>query len=299
MIDMVEQTIVGYEPFFDVRLLVFPEFAHAVPIHESVQKLRRDLAVELPNEHVDAYARVCRKHGCWIQTGSFLEVDPALGDDIIFNTTMLVGPEGPLFKYRKVNPWIPWEVHASPHDIDPAGDHFPVADTEIGRIGVATCYDWLFPESIRQIAFNGAEIICRISAYMDPWGATPPMDWWTVINRARAIENRVFVVAANQGASMEGYPPFSWPGGSMVVDYDGRILSQAEAGPGEKIVVAPIDVRALRDERSRRRGHDMQSHYRAEAHPYASQGSLPPASSHPISVESLRERIDDARRHAP
>ena len=299
MIGMVEQTIVGYEPFFDVRLLVFPEFAHSVPIHDSVDKLRRDLAVEVPNEHIDAYVKVCRKHGCWIQTGSFLEIDPALGDGIIFNTTMLVGPEGPLLKYRKVNPWIPWEVHASPHDIDPTGDHFPVADTEIGRIGVATCYDWLFPESIRQIAFNGAEIICRISAYMDPWGATPPMDWWTVINRARAIENRVFVVAANQGASMSDYPPFSWPGGSMVVDYDGRILSQADSGPGEKVVVAPIDVRALREERARRRGHDMQAHYRAEAHAYASRPSLKPADSHPITIQSLKDRIDEARSQKP
>ena len=131
MIEMVEQTIAGYEPFFDVRLLVFPEFAHATPIHDSVEHLRRDLAIEVPNEHIDAYAAACRKNGCWIQTGSFLEVDPTLGDDIIFNTTMLVGPEGPLLKYRKVNPWIPWEVHASPHDIDPGGDHFPVADTEI------------------------------------------------------------------------------------------------------------------------------------------------------------------------
>lgn len=296
---MAEQTIVGYEPFFDIRLLVFPEFSHAVPIHDSVEKLRRDLAIEVPNEHIDAYARVCRKHGCWIQTGSFLEVDPDLGDDIIFNTTVLVGPEGPLLKYRKVNPWIPWEVHASPHDIDPGGDHFPVADTEIGRIGVATCYDWLFPESIRQIAFNGAEIICRISAYMDPWGATPPMDWWTVINRARAIENRVFVVAANQGASMEGYPPFSWPGGSMVVDYDGRILAQVDPGPGEKVVVAPIDVRALREERARRIGHDMQAHYRAEAHPYASRSAMKPAREHPISIESLKQRIQDAQGESP
>ena len=68
------------------------------------------------------------------------------------------------------------------------------------------------------------------------------------LNRARAAENTAYVVAANQGASLEHYPPFSWPGGSMVVDYDGRILAQADPGPGEKIVVAPIDIDALRRE---------------------------------------------------
>ena len=89
---------------------------------------------------------------------------------------------------------------------------------------------------------------------MDPWGATPPMDWWTLFNRARAVENFAYVVAANQGASAANYPPFSWPGGSMVVDFDGRILAQADPGPGEKIVVGPIDLAALRAERQRRRG---------------------------------------------
>src|SRR5260370_651325 len=123
-----------------------------------------------------------------------------------------------------------------------------VADTEIGKIGAAPCYDWLFPEAIRQLALGGAEVLVRVSAYMDPWGATPPMDWWTLINRCRALENLAYVLAANQGARAEHYPPFTWPRGSMVVDYDGRILCQADPGPGEKIVFAPIDVLALRAE---------------------------------------------------
>jgi hypothetical protein len=52
----------------------------------------------------------------------------------------------------------------------------------------------------------------------------------------------------------------------MVVDYDGRILSQADPGPGEKIVVGPIDLAALRAERDRRRGHHMLAHLRMEAY---------------------------------
>ena len=62
---------------------------------------------------------------------------------------------------------------------------FPVAQTEIGKIGCATCYDCLFSEAIRQLAFNGAEVAVRVSAYVDPWGATRPMDWCTLFNRAR------------------------------------------------------------------------------------------------------------------
>ena len=227
-----------------------------------------------------------------------LEIDPAYGEDVIFNTTVLIGPEGVLTKYRKTNPWIPWELNASPHDIvDYSEEPFPVADTEIGRLGVAICYDWLFPETIRQIAFNGAEVILRVSAYMDPWGATEPMDWWTLFNRARAAENTTYVVASNQGANLKQYPPFSWPGGSMVVDYDGRILAQADPGEGEKVVVAPIDIDTLRAERKRRVGHDMLSHLRSELHPYLGKSYFPPANAdeHPITSEGIRARIRKAK----
>lgn len=295
MCAMAEQTLVGYEPFHDIRLLVFPEFAHAAPIFESVAELRARLAVPVPNEHTERYAALCAKYGCYIQTGSFLEADPAY-PDVVFNTTALVGPTGVLSKYRKVNPWIPWELHASPHDLaDYAEDPFPVVETEIGRIGAAICYDWLFPESIRQLAFNGAELILRVSAYMDPWGATPPMDWWTLFNRARAVENTAYVVAANQGAVMSHYPPFSWPGGSMLVDYDGRILAQADPGPGEKVVVAPIDLAALRRERARRQGHDMRAHLRSGVHRYLEKEWLRPSDRHPIDGEEIRTRIGTAK----
>ncbi len=299
MAEMIEQTIIGYEPFFDVRLLVFPEFAHSVPIHDSAARLFEDLAVELPNEHTDVYERLARKHGCYIQTGSFLERDDRF-PGAVFNTTCLIGPGGLLARYRKVNTWIPWEVHTSPHDIaDYPDDPFPVVETEIGRLGVAICYDWLFPETIRELAFRGAEVLIRVSAYMDPWGTAEPTDWWTLVNRTRALENTAYVVAANQGARMDQYPPFSWPGGSMAVDFDGRILAQADPGPGEKVVVAPIDIDLLRHERQRRRGHDTRAHFRAGIHDYARHERLEPAGAEPITIDTLNERIANGKKRLP
>ncbi|GJM09471.1 MAG: hypothetical protein DHS20C11_17470 [Lysobacteraceae bacterium] len=293
MVQMAQNTVVGYQPFHDIRLLVFPEFAHAVPIHDNVEALRKHLTVELPNEHTDRYHKFCREHGVYIQTGTFLEHCPQW-PELVFNTTLLIGPDGILSRYRKTNPWIPWEVHSSPADVvDYQDELFPVVDTEIGKLGVAICYDWLFPETIRQIAFNGAEVICRVSAYMDPWGATPPMDWWTLFNRARAVENSVYVVASNQGAQMRDYPPFSWPGGSMLVDFDGRILAQADPGPGEKVVVAPIDLAALRAERERRLGHDMRAHLRP-MHDYNAHSPLGLQAGVPT-VDSLNQRVEHAK----
>jgi hypothetical protein len=82
------------------------------------------------------------------------------------------------------------------------------------------------------------------------------------------------------------YPPYSWPGGSQVVDFDGRLLAEASPGPGERIVVAPLDISALRHERDTRIGHHMLAHLRTEAyqvyrtHVYPAPGMMPPVLSY-------------------
>jgi formamidase len=294
MLAMIDAAVAGAAPFLPVRLVVFPEFAHAAPVYPTVRELSDKLAVAIPNEHTAALEAKAREHDLYIQSGSMIEADPGW-PGVVFNTTCLIGPEGILYKYRKVNPWIPYEVHASPHDLDGYAEPlFPVADTPIGRIGCAICYDWLFPEAIRQLAANGAEVLIRVSAYMDPWGATEPMNWWTLVNRCRALENMAYVVAANQGASLKHYPPYSWPGGSQVIDFDGRILAAASPGPGERIVVAPIDISALRHEREVRRGHHMLSHLRTEAYPIYSRPVFPPSGA-ALSYDENNERIDRAK----
>lgn len=297
MVEMVDAAVAGGVPFLPVRLVVFPEFAHAAPVYATVPELRRNLTVEIPNEHTARLAGKAREHDIYIQTGSLLEEDPRW-PGAVFNTTCLIGPTGLLYRYRKVNTWIPYEIHTSPADI-PGYDEplFPVAETPLGCIGCAICYDWLFPEAIRQLTANGAEILVRVSAYMDPWGATEPMNWWTVINRARAIESLAFVVAANQGASLRHYPPYSWPGGSQVVDFDGRMLADASPGPGERIVVAPIDVAALRHERTVRVGHHMPSHLRTRAYPVYQQDAFPDRvdAAAPLTYEENVARIAQSK----
>ena len=294
MLAMIDAAVAGSAPFLPVRLIVFPEFAHAAPVFPTVRELLDKIAVPVPNEHTDRLAATAREHGIYIQSGSMIEVDPKW-PDAVFNTTCLVGPEGVIYKYRKVNPWIPYEVQSSPHDLEGYDEPlFPVADTPIGRIGCAICYDWIFPEAIRQLAMNGAEVLVRVSAYMDPWGATEPMNWWTVVNRCRALENVAYVVAANQGASLRHYPPYSWPGGSQIVDFDGRLVVEASSGPGERIVVGPVDVSALRHERASRTGHHMLAHLRTEAYPIYRR-PIYPAAGGAISYESNLRRIADAK----
>jgi predicted amidohydrolase len=290
MLAMIDDAVAGSAPFLPVRLVVFPEFAHAAPVFPTVAELLQKLTVRIPNEHTDRLTQKAREHNLYIQSGSMLEEDPRW-PGAVFNTSCLIGPEGILSRYRKVNPWIPYELHTSPHDLAGYDDPlFPVVETPIGRIGCAICYDWLFPEAIRQLVANGAELLVRVSAYMDPWGATEPMNWWTLINRARALENIAYVVAANQGASLRRYPPYSWPGGSQVVDFDGRLLAEASPGPGERIVVAPVDVSSLRHERQTRIGHHMPAHLRTEAYPVYRRRMYPPRENDGVAL-SYEENV--------
>ena len=276
ILQLIDSAVAGAMPFLPVRLVTFPEFAHSAPVFPTVKELKEKLAVELPNEHTERLVAKAKEHDIFIQTGSFIEFDPKYPNHV-FNATCLISKDGILSKYRKVNPWIPYEVHSSPHDVEGYEEElFPVAKTEIGNIGCAICYDWLFPEPTRQLAMNGAEILVRVSAYMDPWNATEPLDWWTTINRVRALENMCYVVASNQAASLKHYPPYSWSGGSMVVDFEGRILTKASEGAGEKIVVAPIDISALRHEKKTRKGHQMLAHLRTEAYPMYQKHIYPP-----------------------
>jgi hypothetical protein len=107
------------------------------------------------------------------------------------------------------------------------------------------------------------------------------------------------VVAANQGASLSHYPPYSWPGGSQIVDFEGRMLAEASPGPGERIVVAPIDISALRHERETRRGHHMLAHLRTEAYPIYSRHVYPPGGpgggNRALSYERNNELIDASK----
>src|SRR5690606_7962895 len=107
----------------DVRLVAFPEFAHAAPVYKTVEELADKLALPIPNEQTDRYHRKARERNIFIQTGTFLEVDPRW-PGVVFNSICLIGRDGILSKYRKVNPGLSWEGPASPHDLP--GYHEPL-----------------------------------------------------------------------------------------------------------------------------------------------------------------------------
>jgi predicted amidohydrolase len=77
MLAMIDAALAGSAPFLPVRLVVFPEFAHAAPVFPTVEELLAKLAIPIPNEHTERLAAKAREHGIYMQTGTMLEVDPS------------------------------------------------------------------------------------------------------------------------------------------------------------------------------------------------------------------------------
>jgi predicted amidohydrolase len=118
------------------------------------------------------------------------------------------------------------------------GDAPPqVYDTPVGRLGIAICYDLRFPELTRGLGLAGADIICH------PTNWPPAADILAdVVIRARAVENRVYILAADRvGSERSG----TFIGRSQIVDPSGRRLVEAGA-EDEQILAAEIDLAEAR-----------------------------------------------------
>src|SRR6267154_1570885 len=157
--------------------------------------------------------------------------------DRFFNIGFVIDPNGEvILKHYKISALLPCERSVSPHDlfdwwIEKYGRNlhafWPVADTAIGRLGIMMAMEGNYPENGRGLALNGAEVVYRASL---PAPFTEN-DFFEISNRARALENNMYVVAPNIGGYYL-YPDSEHPidaggGQSMIVDYRGAITASS------------------------------------------------------------------------
>lgn len=137
----------------------------------------------------------------------------------LFNTQVLVGPDGLLGYWRKMH--IP--MYEMPFYI--GGGEPLVADTPLGRIGVNICFDALFPESTRLLALQNAELVLfPFAADPDPGTVDAWYDWSSPAVRARCQENGVFGLACNYRGHVECCDTQqTFPGGHFAVDPTGAV----------------------------------------------------------------------------
>ncbi len=193
----------------------------------------RELAERVPGgSTTEALVEHAHRHGCHIVAGL-----PEQDGDHLYNSAILVGPDGFLACYRKVHLFCAEKEHFTPGDRS-----FPVIDLGIARIGMMVCFDHLFPESARSLALQGADIICHPANLVLPDLAQRTMT-------IRALENGVFTATANRvGTEARTSESLTYTGQSQIIGPDGEVigrLSQTDVG----VFVADIDVERARNKR--------------------------------------------------
>lgn len=173
-----------------------------------------DYAEPIPGPSTEYFGALAKRHQMHLVVGLIERDAPA-----IYNTSVLIGPEGELIgKYRKVT--LPrTEISAG---ITP-GDEYPVFETKLGKIGMMICYDGFFPEVAQRLTDHGAEIIC-----WPVWGCNP------LLAKARACENHVFLASSTFCGK-----DLKWML-SAVYDREGNVLAQGDEF-GD-VAVAEVDL---------------------------------------------------------
>jgi len=208
--------VVQRYPWLD--MVMCPELAPCVD---------KALAEPLPGPREARFQEVARRHGIWLLPGSVFEAD----GERIYNTAPVISPDGEVIaRYRKQFPWFPYEKGVTP------GDQFVVFDIpDVGRFGVSICYDMWFPETIRTLVWQGAEVILHptLTSSID-------RDVEVAMIRAHAAQSQCYFVDVNLADPVGvGESCIAGPGGEVIY----------KAGKGREIIPLKLDLDYLRDVR--------------------------------------------------
>src|SRR5262245_23775976 len=201
-------------------------------------KRERLFAAISPEENdagLAAFRELARRLHIFLHIGSLaIKLSP----EKAANRSFLIDPEGEITaRYDKIHMFdvdlAGGESYSESRTYRP-GDTAMIADLPWGRLGLTICYDLRFPALYRALAHAGCAFFSIPSAFTKQTGEAH----WHVLNRARAIENGAFVLAAAQGGRHEnGRETF---GHSLAVDPWGRVLCEGGTEPG--MVLAKIDT---------------------------------------------------------
>lgn len=217
-----------------VDLIVFPEL---ITSGYELGVRFTEIAQRVPGPTINLMAQRANEYGIYIAFGMATKERV---ESVLYNSAVLVGPEGELIDvYNKIH------LRGEERMAFREGYKLPVMETEVGNIGVMIGYDLAYPEIARGLALDGAELLLVLAN----WEAAQ-IDEWKTYARARAYENSVFVAAANRvGEDVT----LNFGGESMVVGPRGQIFASLAdetdpdtGAPLEGFAVARIDLDEVR-----------------------------------------------------
>lgn len=220
-----------------VDLIVFPEL---VTSGNELGVRFTDLAQRVPGPTINLIAQRANDFGIYVAFGMATKERV---ESVLYNSAVLVGPDGDLIEvYNKVH------LRGEERMAFREGFKLPVAETDIGNIGLMIGYDLAFPEVARSLALEGADLLCVLANW-----ETANIDEWKTYLRARAYENSLFVAGVNRiGEDVT----LNFGGESMVIGPRGEVyaslVESTDATSGEPVegyAVARIDLDDVRKNR--------------------------------------------------
>jgi N-carbamoylputrescine amidase len=198
------------------------------------------LAEPVPGPTTAAFAAAARRLGVAV----VLNLYERAGDRC-FDTSPVFDADGTLLGRTRM---IHITDYPGFHEQDyyaPGDTGVPVYATRAGRVGVAICYDRHFPEVMRALALNGADLVVVPQAgTVGEW----PEGLYEAELRVAAFQNGYFTALCNRvGAEEE----LAFAGESFVCAPDGTVIARAPAGE-EAILYADLNFAAAADSHARR-----------------------------------------------
>jgi predicted amidohydrolase len=204
-------------------LIVLPELAFTGYYFQNKNELKSLAEDPVKSATVEALVKLCQENNFHLVTG-FAEKSR----DKIFNSALLIGPNGIEHTYRKLHLFNEEKKYFDAGDIP-----LQVNIVKEVKVGMLVCFDWVFPEAMRSLTLQGAEVIAHPSNLV--------LAFCQEAMITRCLENRVFAITTNRfGADKRPHGELKFTGKSQIVA-PGGVLIQRAASQREALFITEID----------------------------------------------------------
>ncbi len=216
--------------------LAFDHFHPQRPVDGDPSRLAEDV----PGPTTERFAEAARRHGVVVVLNLY---ERAAGR--CFDSSPVIDADGSLLGRTRMVHITDYEGFHEQGYYAPGDLGLPVYDTAVGRLGVAICYDRHYPEVMRALALDRADIVVVPQAgAVGEW----PDGLFEAEMRVAAFQNGYFTVLANRVGREDA---LEFAGGSFVCDPAGRVVARAPEGE-EHLLVAEVDLGELQRCHARR-----------------------------------------------
>jgi predicted amidohydrolase len=233
-IDKISKLLESTESF---DLMVIPELANSGYVFVDKDELEKT-SEEIPSGYfVEKLIELAMKKDGYIVCG----VCEKSGSKY-FNSSVLVGPEGFVAKYRKVHLFDREKLFFEPGD-----GPFILYNIRGMNLGILICWDWIFPEATRSLAIQGMDVLAHSTNLVLSFCQTAMI--------TRSIENQIFTITSNRiGIETNGEHSLHFKGHSQVTTPDAKRLAQASTDK-EEVHIVDIDLSKARNKWLSDRNH--------------------------------------------